>query len=172
MFSKNPLASFSVNQRIFVRADRSMAFSSVSIFLIAVALWHGCMSAAQSCKQEPIEQCCTCRDQVASVSLHVINVLKDPLVNSTVKLHNSHQLYLLGFMQQATQTSTDWRFSATYYSQKLGFYLDTYHGVTANYTQDKSYWNILGGDGKSIPLGISSYVPAPGEMVTFNLTNQ
>ncbi|KAL8566109.1 hypothetical protein ACOMHN_051835 [Nucella lapillus] len=148
-----------------------MAFSSVLVFLMAVALWHGCLTAAQSCQNvsNPME-CCTCRDQPSKVTLHVLNVLKEPRVDSRVEVDNTSQQYLLGIMEQASKTSTDWRFSVTYFDQSLGFSLDTYHGVTANYTLDRTYWSILGGDNKPIPLGISSYVPVDGDQITFNLT--
>ena len=46
------------------------------------------------------------------------------------------------------------RFTATFFNFELGFFVNGYHGVFANYEQDKSYWQILDGAMKPTPVGM------------------
>lgn len=105
-----------------------------------------------------------------NVSIHVLNILRPPFLNQLTTVCNTPQIYLLDVMEQATDQDKNFRFSATFFNKELGWFVDAYNFVYANYTLDFSYWQILDGEMKPLPVGISNYIPANGETVTFNLT--
>ncbi|XP_052811954.1 uncharacterized protein LOC128239369 isoform X2 [Mya arenaria] len=59
-------------------------------------------------------------------------------------------------------------YSTTYFKDK-GYFIDSINGVAGDWDTDRSFWEILN-FGQPLHVGVSFYVPKPGDNIVFNFT--
>ncbi|KAK7093671.1 cobalamin binding intrinsic factor-like [Littorina saxatilis] len=161
-----------------MKTDKNIC-SLVLLTFLFVATCQGAVSASllwsqkaeASCTaQTSFQQCVLCDLHPKEVTLHVLNTLIVPYMDESLTLTCTSQIFLLGMMQEAATQDTSFRFSGTYFNLNLGWFVDAYNGTYAS-SEDQTYWEILDGNMRPTPVGVSYYQPKNGETVTFNLTN-
>ncbi|XP_052809967.1 uncharacterized protein LOC128238273 [Mya arenaria] len=95
---------------------------------------------------------------------------KPPYFNHSEDLFIVDKKPLVFYMNTACKKYPDefTTYSATYFP-KLGFFIDSINGLAGDWGTDKSYWRILNFS-QPLSVGVSSYVPRPGDNIVFNFT--
>ncbi|KAK7109553.1 cobalamin binding intrinsic factor-like isoform X1 [Littorina saxatilis] len=160
-----------------------MAHSSVFFAAVLTAFvvgtcqaWFYRPQSDTGCRRYPdkddYNNCVTCNlFRPKEVTLRVRNLIREPTFEETVTLNCTRYKTLFYMMQDAAEANSVFRFSATYdHAGHPGFFVNAFNGVYSNWTEDRTWWQILDGDLNLTPVGISTYEPSAGETVTFNLT--
>ncbi|KAK3802256.1 hypothetical protein RRG08_004543 [Elysia crispata] len=120
-----------------------------------------------------INACCQC-GQAISVSILVSNQIQEPHFEFTTEMKDRPQRELIHFVQEASTQDKRFRFTAQHYGS-MGFAITTINNLEASVV-NKTYWHISTHYGsnsspRSLPLGVSSYIPANMETIMFNFTS-
>ncbi|XP_067649380.1 cobalamin binding intrinsic factor-like [Haliotis asinina] len=105
-----------------------------------------------------------------TVTMEVENSIRPPMFKASVELEMP-QRELIYFLQAAVAKDQHFHFTAEYYATKevTGYMILSLNKLAGN-TEDKTYWQILD-KGDPIPVGVSSYVPKNGSVISFKFTS-
>ncbi|ESO82162.1 hypothetical protein LOTGIDRAFT_237142 [Lottia gigantea] len=103
------------------------------------------------------------------VHLTLQNQLQPEYFEYNVTLHDVPKHQLIRHLELAAEKDKHFKFSATYFAG-LGYFIDSINGLFGKWNPDKTYWEILNSHLEQTELGVGSYVPTHGELVTFNFT--
>lgn len=120
-----------------------------------------------------INACCQC-GQPISLSLVVSNQIQEPFFEYRSEIKGIRQRELLHHLEEASLKSVNFRFSSEHFGS-LGYMITKINGLAAS-TENKTYWHISSlpiglTEFQSLPLGMSFYIPADNEIVSFNFTS-
>ncbi|RUS91571.1 hypothetical protein EGW08_000686 [Elysia chlorotica] len=120
-----------------------------------------------------VNACCHC-GQAISVSVLVSNQIQEPFFEYRTEVKERPQRELIHLLEDASTQDMRFRFHAQHYGS-MGYAITTINDLAAS-AVNKTYWMISshpeGFDApRSLPLGVSSYIPAHKEVVMFNLTS-
>ncbi|KAK7478927.1 hypothetical protein BaRGS_00029794 [Batillaria attramentaria] len=164
-----------------------IAFVCFGVVAVSDAWWfrrqkcndrRGCKAVEASC--EVIANCSKCnllekpdRRNFKTVTLRATNFIKDPTFETEVTLERTRSKTLFYMLEEAAETNSDFRFTATYFGVDLGYFIEAVNRVFAN-SSASQFWNILDGNLDPTPVGKFTasydYASHPGYFI--NAINQ
>jgi len=149
----------------------------LAVVIFAVCAGISCGASTKHLDQKPTSEdesappcnpCCPCGDSI-SFTLKLRNQFKAPFFESEVQVVDQPQRELFYMLQRAADKNPAFKFSASYHGP-MGFVITSINQVAGS-MEDKTYWKVIEHpNGNSLSQGVSSYIPADGEVIMFNLT--
>ncbi|XP_064604809.1 uncharacterized protein LOC135470037 [Liolophura sinensis] len=105
-----------------------------------------------------------------TVTYTIRNVLQEPMFEMTQTLRLYRREPFLAVMERAATANSSFRFSADYFNHNLGYFITTINKLSANFEEDKTFWEFLSAPDIFLQKGVSNYFPRSGEHIIFNFT--